>query len=524
VQALIGAICLLLGYLIGVLLFLIFRLLKDRFAWDWPGARVRFWVRIALAVITVALVVAGGIMWHVWQNEHRDLVQMPHLSPWSSVLTIVITAGIAAVLLLVARMFGFLVIRFDQALRGRLQRWVAHGAVAASLVVLAVCLYFVGQGVFGQLESKHGQIDETTDPGVTQPTNPEASGSPQSLVAWDSLGRFGRTFVVYGVSAEELREFAGPDASVKQPIRAYVGLKSADTVEARSALAVRELERAGGFDRSVLVIWNVTGKGWVDPVAARAVEYIWSGDTAIVAQQYSNLPSALSFLVDGAKCTETGKSLTDAVYAYWSKLPANDRPSLLVFGESLGSRAAEGAFLGDDAAASVADIVSETDGMLLVGPTDSNAIWKQLLAAREQGSPAWRAVYDGGDNVRFIDRAADVATQSSWEGPHVLYLQHPSDAVGWWNVKTLVVRPDWTRGEKPYDLPDSVGWFPLVTWVQVTFDLFRGFAAGPGYGHDYDPDVAAAWTAVSSPPDWTAEDTTRLSSLMETEALMFPDD
>ena len=38
-----------------------------------------------------------------------------------------------------------------------------------------------------------------------------------------------------------------------EPIRVYVGLDSADSVAARTDLAMRELERTGAWDRDVLV-------------------------------------------------------------------------------------------------------------------------------------------------------------------------------------------------------------------------------------------------------------------------------
>ena len=80
----------------------------------------------------------------------------------------------------------------------------------------------------------------------------ERSGSPASLVPWDDLGLQGRNFVGTGPTPEQLQAFSGRPA--KEPVRAYVGLASGSDVTDRAALAVRDLERAGGFDRSVLVV------------------------------------------------------------------------------------------------------------------------------------------------------------------------------------------------------------------------------------------------------------------------------
>ena len=53
----------------------------------------------------------------------------------------------------------------------------------------------------------------------------------------------------------------------KEPIRAYVGLQTADTDEPNGVL-LSELERSGAFEREVLVIAPTTGTGWINPITA----------------------------------------------------------------------------------------------------------------------------------------------------------------------------------------------------------------------------------------------------------------
>ena len=134
----------------------------------------------------------------------------------------------------------------------------------------------------------------------------------------------------------------------------------------------------------------------------------------------------ISFLVDRHKAAEAGSALYRHVHQRWSRLPAADRPRLLVFGESLGSFGAEAAFRGGDAAASLANPVAGSDGALFTGPTASNHIWDQLTDDREPGSPVWRPVYDGGTRVR----------------------------------------PEWTDRPEGYDVPARAGWYPIVTGLQ----------------------------------------------------------
>ena len=154
-----------------------------------------------------------------------------------------------------------------------------------------------------------------------------------------------------GPTVDQLQEFAGAGTPVKEPIRVYAGLKSADGQEAQAQLAVDELERTGAFDRSVLAVVTVTGTGWVDPVAAASLEYMHHGDTAIVGTQYSYLPSWISFLVDLDKAEENGRVLVDAVTERWSELPEATRPELLIYGISLGSYGSEHAYNASDRAA-----------------------------------------------------------------------------------------------------------------------------------------------------------------------------
>ena len=114
------------------------------------------------------------------------------------------------------------------------------------------------------------------------------SGSPESLVAWEDLGRQGRKFTAGGPTTAQLNEFSGGGAV--EPIRSYVGLRTADTAEERADVAVAELERAGGFERDVIVVATTTGTGWLDPNGVDAVEYVHNGDTAIVPVRV-NLPT-----------------------------------------------------------------------------------------------------------------------------------------------------------------------------------------------------------------------------------------
>ena len=146
-----------------------------------------------------------------------------------------------------------------------------------------------------------------------------------------------------------------------EPIRVYVGVDSAPTPQDRAAMAVKELERTGAFDRPVLIVAGATGTGWLEPQSVDSIEYMWGGDTAIATIQYSFLPSWISFLVDKDRASDAGQALFEAVYAKWSTLPPDKRPKLITYGLSLGSFAAQAPF------GSAQDIAARTDGALFEG-------------------------------------------------------------------------------------------------------------------------------------------------------------
>ena len=121
------------------------------------------------------------------------------------------------------------------------------------------------------MNSAYSVRDTRTAEGIHQPTTSLRSGGPGSLIRWDTLGWQGRNFIGKGPSVSDIEKFTGQPAI--EPIRIYSGLASADDAEARAALAVRDLERAGGFDRKNLLVVTTTGSGWVDPALVDSFEY-----------------------------------------------------------------------------------------------------------------------------------------------------------------------------------------------------------------------------------------------------------
>ena len=202
----------------------------------------------------------------------------------------------------------------------------------------------------------------------------------------------------------------------------------------------------------MVAVATTTGTGWINEAEASALEYMYNGNTAIVSMQYSFLPSWLSFLVDKENARQAGQALFEAVDELVRALPENQRPKLVVFGESLGSFGGEAPFL------SLNNLIARTDGALFSGPTFNNTIWTDLTNNRDAGSPQWLPIYDKGENVRFAAKPEDLDRPTDpWGRPRVVYLQHASDPIAWWNPDLLFTKPDWLREPRGYDVSPRDG-------------------------------------------------------------------
>lgn len=463
--------------------------------------RIGWWaLGVAAAVVVHTFLVLGS--W--WQEILRDLIGMPRVERSFYILVLLVAVVIALALLAVARGLRWATERLTVA-GGRMVPGPVARLAAVVIVVAVVAMGLDGalhRGLLGVAERSAEMADKSTAEGVIQPSAPERSGSPASTQSWDSLGSEGRTFVAGGPSAERISQVTGGPALT--PIRVYAGRESADTVAGIAQQVIAELNRTHAFERKVLAVVTTTGRGWVNPNVAAALEYVNGGDTAIASMQYSFLPSALSFIADRETPPLAGQALFEAVHRVWASLPVAKRPKLVVFGESLGS------FGGQSAFASGADIVSRTDGALLVGTPNFAEPWGRITADRDPGSPERLPVVDDGRHIRFASRTSDVNLPGRWEFPRVVFWQHASDPITWWSFDLLLHRPDWLREPLGPDVDPGVRWLPFVTFWQVTLDMIFSADVPYGYGHAFGPDAADLWVDILAPRDWDPTLTQRI--------------
>ncbi|MFD4402141.1 alpha/beta-hydrolase family protein [Nocardia sp. NPDC058499] len=366
-------------------------------------------VRHLVLATTVIGVVASVVHAASWQNTLRDAMGVARIGPeywgfWavgSLVLTVVLVAvGSGAARLL--RRIGW-----------------SRGLVTALVATLPAAFF----GIPGIAAAGGGG----TDSGLVQPVAMTRSGSAESLVSWDSLGREGQRFVTNGPAGA---------------VRVYVGLRSAPDLASRAELAVRELDRAGGFDRSHLVVAVPTGSGWVDARALRGFGDRFGADFAVTALQYSHLPSWATFVLGRDSAAASARALFTAIEEHAATLP--DPPRLHLYGQSLGA-------LGGSA--------------VFAGAAEQN---------RRACSVLWSGMPGGGGRE---------------PGARTAVLANTSDPVVHWSPDLLWQPPDLTGARRDAPTP---GWLPVVSFVQTTADLLGALSAPPGHGHRYGVDQGTA--------------------------------
>ncbi|HWM40414.1 MAG TPA: alpha/beta hydrolase [Streptomyces sp.] len=544
-QGLIGGITAAIGYGIGSLLGWLLRAvivrarrlprLLPRPAWlpqaPWlprllrlPGERARAHAWQAYYVLALGLTVVSLSESARMQRELRALQELPQTLTWHSMMIALMAMGLCGALLLLARTVRLCTRELIRCLCRFVPRPVAVVAgilISATAVVVGTRDVVFDRGVIDIVSRIAETTNKGTKDGIVQSGSRHVSGSPGSLVKWSELGYEGRNFTGSTLTARHIGKVTRRPA--KDPIRVYVGRQSVEghgaetrseaaAYEAGARLAVAELERTGAFDREVLAVAGTTGMGWVNSTDAEPLEYMHGGDTAIVAMQYSYLPSWVSFVVDKEQAGRSNRALFKAVRARWLKEPQEQRPRLVVFGESLGAYGIEAAFDGPD------DLLSKVDGAMLAGSPNFSPIRRELTEHRDPGSPVWRPQYEQGRHFRFAQwPQKDLSRPTGpWRGPRVVYLQNASDAIVWWSWDLALNRPRWLSEPLGPDITSEVDWFPLVTFWQTSVDVAVSYDVDAPHGHRYGTGSVEAWKAVAPPKGWSATDFRRLKHYMDT--------
>lgn len=494
--ALAGA-CFAIGYGAGVL----WRWLWHYLELSEPNLRIR---SIANAWAVVAcLIVVIFYLWRAmeWQNSIRAVMKMEPVETAHPLKVCAIALITFFALLSLARLFNLVTHFLSAQIKRFIPRKIANvlGLVIAALLFWSIANNFLISTAFRSLDYSFREFDALIEPERPQPTAPGKTGSTASLVKWDELGRAGREFVASGPTAAEIGAFTGRPA--QEPIRVYVGLRGADTARERAKLALEELKRQGGFDRSTLIVITPTGTGWVDPAAMDTVEYLLHGDVASVAVQYSYLNSPLSLLFQPEYGAQAARALFAEIYGDRTTLPRDKRPRLYLHGLSLGA-------MNSEKSAELFETIGDPiDGALWSGPPFESRIWRSITDNRNEGSPEWLPEFRDGRFVRFMNQnGPTVSADAPWGPMRVVYLQYASDPIVLFAYRDAYQPPAWMRPPRGPDVSPELRWYPIVTMLQLALDMAVATSTPMGYGHVYAPEhYVDAWVAVANIRDWSPD-------------------
>lgn len=373
-------------------------------------------------------------------------------------------------------------------------------ALALSLLILVVIVYALTSQVLLKLGinffTRHARkMNNRTAKGIVQPQVPERSGSPHSLSSWRAVGGQGRVFLGRGPSRADIEAVTG--CSAMEPIRVYAGMpEEGQSLQNAADLVVEELHRTGAFDRAVILIATSTGSGWVDEWQVQPLEYLTRGNCATASMQYSFVPSSINFLTDLDVSEEAAIILFETIRRAVDEIPEDRRPALFVCGESLGAYASQHVFSG------IVDVLSRTDGALWVGTPAFTPMHAELTAIRHRGSPEVAPVVANGRHVRFVNVPenlwADVYGRElgDWNYPRIVYAQHPSDPVVWWNSELVWHKPDWISEKVDGDVSPHMQYTRGATYIQVLVDMPVAGTAPGGHGHTYHEELIPLWEAI----------------------------
>ena len=498
------------GYLVGSLSVLLWQLLGLR---QPPPEKVET-IRQILAALSFALILWALSQATGWQDRLHQALDLPPVES-ARPFTIAFAALLTATLfILIARLFRRAVLAVAHRLSPLMPERLALviGFLSAVLLFDLVANDVLLSRVLAAMDSSYQRVDEYLPASQQPPRDPLRSGSAASLLDWQHLGAEGRNRINDPLDAATIEGITG--APAQEPLRIYVGLGSAETPEERAQLALAEALRTDAFSRGTLVIVTPTGTGWVDPASMLPLEVLTGGDVATISVQYSYLPSWLSLLTVPEYGNTTARAVFAAIHGHWKALPPETRPKLYLNGLSLGA-------MNSDLSADFFDLIADPyDGAFWIGPPFTSRLWNQVTTGRQPESPAWLPRFRDGSVVRFLDQTHDAISERPWGPMRILYLQYATDPITFFSPSIAWREPDWMRAPRGPGVIPEFRWMPLVTFLQVGFDVMTATLTPKGHGHVYSArDYLRGWQAMLDPPGWSDAQKARLLAEIDARGL-----
>ena len=366
---------------------------------------------------------------------------------------------------------------------------------AATVGALVFAARIAGSRVLRGIEASNAQTEIAY---VEAPDTPSVSGSTFSLARYETLGLQGRRLVSEVTTDDAFVEVVGIAPS-SAPVRVFVGMESADSQDDLVELAIQELRRAGGFDKSLIIAASPAGTGYVNYIAIEAAELMSIGDVATIAIQYGGLPSMLSM----HKVEEATALYAQLLTRLRDEIERLGRDiKLVAYGESLG------ALTSQDGVRLASDDGLIVDAALWVGTPLGSALFGELTG------PDGIDVYDSFDD--YLDSADPVGS-----GPRVTFVNHDNDPVTKFSPQDASRMPAWLepvdrgRGTNPYQR-----WLPGIAFWQGLIDTKNAATVVPGdfysTGHDYRADLAEFVRLAYGLSDVTDEQMERIEEHLRT--------
>ncbi len=344
-----------------------------------------------------------------------------------------------------------------------------------------------GVGFYYSIVSLIARKNEVVEPAYSKtPENPYVSGGPNSISPFLEVGLQGRRFVTDVVTPDLIESTLGEKAKA-HPIRAFVGVNSEPLYPSgRSEMMLDELERLGAFDRKYLLLFCPTGTGWVDQTMIESLELFTRGDVATACIQYGRGPSFLEVQKVQLGATQF-RGLLWGVRERLRGVPEDQRPTVLVFGESLGSWSSSDVVMHQGIAGFDHYGIDHALWFGLVG------LAKWSKTGMRQGSsklipPGTVEAFDNIDEYQALPE--DVR-----KGLRAVVVDHDNDPIAQMSFRWAVKRPPWLVGTaRGRNVPEGMQWVPLITFVQIMVDAMNAMVVVPGhfksFGHDYRADTA----------------------------------
>ena len=167
-------------------------------------------------------------------------------------------------------------------------------------------------------------------------------------------------------------------------------------------------------------------------------------------------------------------------------VPEEDRPKVLVFGESLG-------------AWSSSDVIMHQG----IGGFDhygiDRALWFGLPGLAKWSKTGMREgrnpLTPEGTVAPFDNfEQYEALTQEQRDRLRAIVVDHDNDPIAQISPRLGVKKPPWLDGEHGRNVPEQMKWTPVITFLQVMVDAMNAMVTVPGeyksFGHDYRGDTA----------------------------------